>query len=406
VRSIRACGTRGKRAVPDRIWDDNPELQAEAGVERDRYRNSRVNGGAAWRNLELVRFGDMQPRLDSRPLIKGLIEHEQISLVYGETGSFKTFLVLDLALRIAAGFDWFNRKVEKGATVYVAAEAGRSIINRVVAWRTEHQLEDTDIRFAAITSALDLCHSASGDLERLIALIQGADLAPLSLVVFDTLSRVLAGGNENAPDDMGALVRSLDRLRDELHCHILVVHHIGKESIRGPRGHSLLRAAVDTEIEVTRDAAAGISTATITKQRDGATEGEVVFRLQRVTLGLDQDGEEVTSCIIEPLDQSKATRPRRRPKLSAQQKIAIEMLGKALAQEGRAASPDNNIPSTTTVVDVDLWRRYFYAAVGSDGTKAEARKKAFQRVREGLQAQQPPIIRIWNEQVWLVNPPA
>jgi RecA-family ATPase len=47
---------------------------------------------------------------------------------------------------------------------------------------------------------------------------------------------------------MGALVRSLDRLRDELHCHVCAVHHLGKDATRGSRGHSLLRCAADTEI--------------------------------------------------------------------------------------------------------------------------------------------------------------
>jgi hypothetical protein len=171
---------------------------------------------------------------------------------------------------------------------------------------------------------------------------------------------------------MGALVRSLDRLRDELRCHVLAVHHIGKELFRGPRGHSLLRAAVDTEIQVTRDAANGISTATVTKQRDGPTAGEVAFRLQPVLLGTDQDGEEVTSCIIEPLNQPQATRPRRQHRLSNKQKIALDILRKALAEVGVAAPPSNHIPSAATVVDVDLWRRYFYAAVESNGTNAEA----------------------------------
>lgn len=100
----------------------------------------------------------MQPRLDGRPLIKDVLEREQISLSFGETGSCKTFLTLDIGLHIAAGLDWFGRKVEQGGVVYVAAEAGRGIANRVVAWRTAHGLDGQDIPFAAITSSVDLCH--------------------------------------------------------------------------------------------------------------------------------------------------------------------------------------------------------------------------------------------------------
>ena len=63
-----------------------------------------------------------------------------------------------------------------------------------------------------------------------------ADDHPLHWLLADApnefVSRVLAGGNENAPDDMGALVRSLDRLRDQLHCHVCAVapHRQGQRS--------------------------------------------------------------------------------------------------------------------------------------------------------------------------------
>jgi len=60
------------------------------------------------------------------------------------------------------------------------------------------------------------------------------------------------------------------------------VHHAGKDAARGSRGHSLLHCAVDTEIEVTRNSG---HTATVTKQRDGATGEQVVFRLRQVELG-------------------------------------------------------------------------------------------------------------------------
>src|SRR5436305_1689464 len=99
------------------------------------------------------------------------------------------------------------------------------------------------------------------------------DLGPLALVEIDTVSRALAGGDENSAADMGSLVRSLDSLRDRLGCHVSAIHHLGKDAARGPRGHSLLKAAVDTAIEVSRDPASRISTGSIVKRRDGATEG-------------------------------------------------------------------------------------------------------------------------------------
>jgi len=105
--------------------------------------------------------------------------------------------------------------------------------------------------FLAITSPIDLCSDAA-DLERLIAMVRGIDIGtPIGLIIIDTLSRVMAGGNENSPEDMGALVRNIDRLRAETGAATILVHHSGKELARGARGHSLLRAAADTEIEMT-----------------------------------------------------------------------------------------------------------------------------------------------------------
>jgi hypothetical protein len=211
-----------------------------------------------WRELELIRFADIQPRLDGRPLVKGFLEREQISLWVGETGCGKTFLLLDLSLHLAAGLDWFGRKVEQGFVVYVAAEAGRSIVNRVAAFKVAHGFNGRDIPFVAVTSPVDLCHAAGGDVDRLIdAINEAAQGSPPVLVVIDTVSRALSGGNENAPDDMGAFVHSLDRLRDELHCHPAAVHHFGKETSKGSRGHSLLRCGIDTEVEIIRDPAKG-----------------------------------------------------------------------------------------------------------------------------------------------------
>jgi KaiC/GvpD/RAD55 family RecA-like ATPase len=364
--------------------------------ERDRQGRPNRQDPNQGRGMELLRFVDMQPRLDGRPLVKGLLDREQVSLVFGESGCGKTFFALDIGLHIAAGEEWFGRRVEPGAVVYVAAEAGRSIVNRVAAFKQAREL-NRDIPFAAITSPIDLCHPQAGDVDRLIALIRGAaDLAPLALVEIDTVSRVLAGGNENSSEDMGALVRSLDRLRDELRCHVLAVHHSGKDQSRGSRGHSLLRCAVDAEIEVVRDCGTGVSTATVTKQRDGATDGRIAFRLRQVELGLDQDGEPVTSCIVE-LAEGEVPR-RAAPRLSPAQSRALELLVDAINRDGKIPMANNHIPQAARCVAEDVWRQYCYAGAISTGEQ-HAKRMAFRRAAEALVS----VGRVgkWGEWVWL-----
>jgi hypothetical protein len=386
----------------DRTWDDNPELRAEAGTERKRYNGAQTTGRPTRRgNLSLVHFRDVRARLDGRPLVKGLLDREQTSLILGETGSGKTFLALDLGLHVAAGLPWFGRKVTAGPVIYIAAEAGRAIENRVAAWRTHHTLVSRDIPFAAVTSPIDLCHAEAGDVDRLISAIGKAGFDAPMLGIIDTVSRALAGGNENAPDDMGALVRSLDRLRDDLRCHISAVHHLGKDPGKGSRGHSLLRCAIDTEIALTREPAGTIVTVTVTKQRDGIAGQSIGFRLIPVELGHDQDGDPVTSCIIEPAEGAPVGKGEKSGKrLPDGARIALDTLRKAIAEAGEPAPASNHIPAAARVLSIEDWRRYYHAGTASDGQNTETRKKAFQRAREKLQA--TGAIGIQDDLCWIV----
>ena len=117
----------------------------------------------------------------------------------------------------------------------------------------------------------------------------------------DTLARLSAGANENAGQDMGLVVRRFDRIRTECKAHFLLIHHSGKAAAAGARGWSGIRAAVDTEIEIS-DSPSG-RCVEITKQRDLSTKGERIgFRLEVVKLGFNKWGETATSCVVVAAD--------------------------------------------------------------------------------------------------------
>ena len=118
----------------------------------------------------------------------------------------------------------------------------------------------------------------------------------------------MAGGNENAPEAMTSYISNSDSLAIHGQCSVLTVHHSGKAGNEaGARGHSSLRAATSTEIELDVDETTGIRFARATKQRDIATNKEFAFELQSVELGKDEDGDPVTSCHILPVsDERKA----------------------------------------------------------------------------------------------------
>jgi energy-coupling factor transporter ATP-binding protein EcfA2 len=353
------------------------------------------NGRAAPDPLHLIPFEVMQPRLGDGYLIKHLLGSTAMAVLYGESGSGKTFFALHLAMCVAAGTEFFGRRVREAGVVYVAAEAGRGIENRVVAVKLSRRFPKT-MPFAAITTAINLC-TDTADLERLIAAINGADIgAAVELIVIDTLSRVMAGGNENQPDDMGALVRNLDRLRSETGAAVIVVHHTGKDTSRGARGHSLLRASTDTEIEITRDETTKVCTARVTKQREYATDGTLSFSLRQIELGTDQDDEAVTSCVIEAVEG--AATPQRKPaKLTGGAKVGYEQLKNCMADSATDIPPSNHVPKGAKDVTLDQWKNFLEKAgvINPEGNPREQ----FKRIRVTLQS--GGYIGVWSDFVWL-----
>jgi hypothetical protein len=49
--------------------------------------------------------------------------------LYGEPGSFKSFIAIDIAMSIATGLSWHGAEVRKGHVIYVAAKAGPAYRN-------------------------------------------------------------------------------------------------------------------------------------------------------------------------------------------------------------------------------------------------------------------------------------
>jgi hypothetical protein len=260
-------------------------------------------------------------------LIKGLLDKTGMSTVFGESNCGKTFLAIDIAVHIASGNRWRGAKIRQGAVVYIAAEGGMGLAERLKAFHMHHKLGSYP-PLHVIPAGIDLCNSQE-DAEELIGEIQ--KIENVQLVVVDTLSRAMSGGNENSPDDMGAFIRNCDRIREETKAHVMIIHHSGKDSSKGARGHSALKAAVDTEIEV-KKGDTGSVIAEITKQRDGETGSKFGFTLFSVAVGHDEDGDPRTSCILRPSEAALY----KQQKLTGQKKAVFETLQSLILSRGES----------------------------------------------------------------------
>jgi hypothetical protein len=247
---------------------------------------------------------------EAADFVEGLLTEGGASLVYGPSNCGKSFWVLDLAASVATGRPFRDDlEVEPGAVVYVALEGSHGARNRIAALKVAGRLSEDAPLFLcfAPVSLLEVGHA-----ERLAETVKDAatkSAMPCRLVILDTLARAMAGGDENNGKEMTLAVQSIDATRAATGAHVLAVHHCGKDETKGARGHSSLRAAVDTEIEVSRPEGESISTVRVTKQRDLSIGEPMPFSLQVIDLGTDRRGKPITSCVVNHEDSLMASKP-------------------------------------------------------------------------------------------------
>lgn len=254
-----------------------------------------------------------------RWLVKGLIPKSGMGVLYGESGAGKTFITLDLLLTLARGESWHGRRVNKPVGVlYVSAEGNSAVRDRFQAYEEYHKVSLKDLPLRVITTPVNL---RSFDSQRVIEACRYLENqgTTIGLIVFDTLNRTMGGGDENSPVDMGEYLDAISQITSQINAFTLVVHHSGKNVSKGARGHSSLRAAMDLELEVKANGDQQILT--VTKSRDGETGLEFAYKREIVSLGLDEDLDQIQSCVAVPGDAAQIIR--KTPKLSGaiQQKV-------------------------------------------------------------------------------------
>ena len=240
--------------------------------------------------FSLVQAGDFSHGDHPGWLIKGVLPIADMAMVYGEPGSGKSFAVLDMVAAIARGEPWRGHKVKQGKVVYVCAEGSGGFRKRLHAYARHHSIDLADIELYVVPRAPNLLLMA--DAKELIKAIGSA-----AVVVIDTLAQTTPGGDENAGKDMGKALGHCRRIHEATSALVILVHHSGKDASKGARGWSGLRGAADTEFEVLRMPMGRILRAS--KQKDGEDGQKWGFDLRVVPVGVDEDGDAVTSCVIE-----------------------------------------------------------------------------------------------------------
>jgi AAA domain len=318
------------------------------------------------------------------PLVDGLLDEGALSVIYGDSNSGKTFVALDMAFHVSAGLGWNDRRVKNGLVVYVAAEGGKRIKRRLAALKKRYREEfhaGAPPAFALVRFPIDL-RSNDANLVELIRVVRAAATTaakPCVWVIVDTLSRAMAGGDENSPVDMGRIVAAADRIRAETSAHFTYVHHTGKDAARGARGHSLLRAATDTEIEVTPQSM------TVTKQRDMEGGLSLGFALVDLEIGVEADGRPIRSAVVEWQGVARpADAKAQKQSIPANMRMLMEVVTSAIEEAGRPTWPWGDKGARVQAAPDGAIRTRYYARVAEKADSAEDPRKLAERQRKSF----------------------
>jgi hypothetical protein len=222
-------------------------------------------------------------------LVKKVLPQAELGVIYGESTAGKSFIALDLAGALDRGVEWCGQRVQKSRVVIICAEGAADFRNRTRAYREFHRCT---LGIGVIPDTPNLMERDDVKALEAVLAARGVDL-----IIVDTFAQTTVGGDENSAKDVGKAIGHCRRLHRATGATVLLVHHAGKNIALGARGSSALKAACDFELEITRN---GESRQLRVSKLKGGQDGAIYpFKLTTVPLGIDEDGDEINSCVVE-----------------------------------------------------------------------------------------------------------
>ena len=336
------------------------------------------------------KYADLTDILTREPahwLIPNYLPQSSLTAIYGEPGSYKSFLALDMLLSLAYGKPFDGHELEHGYVCYVAGEGGGALRKRVAAWHDRRGVQPQRGVFGVIEEPVPL--REEGAIDALIADLEAMRRRkPLRAIVFDTLARCMSG-DENSATDMGEAIKALDAVKAHFapDTTVIAVHHQGKVD-RGLRGSSSLLGALDTALQCKRnDTTLEIITQ---KMKDFEAAEPAWFQGHKHYVQAHVLDDVESSIVLERMGE----KPKVEEQLTPAQNEALRALREALLESG--ARNVNGIEWQSVSLE-DWWRMTdgFQISTGND----ESRRRAWKRAVEGLR--KIGRVGVRNKRTWI-----
>lgn len=310
-------------------------------------------------------------------LVKRMLAPEALTVLFGQSGHFKSALAVDMSCCVGLGVDFLGLRTRKAGVLYVAGEGHRGIRKRLRAWMMKRNLNSGSEQPAVFitASAADLVARP----EQLSATVEQAATVlglPIGLIIVDTLAANFGPGDENLARDMALAIAGAREAAPQ--AAVLIVHHTGHGQIDRERGSYALIAAADYRLQATYDEPSKLIELKWLKCKDDERPEPLALAWQRVPLEwTDADGEELTSIVLERLEGTSVPQGPRSTGLGRNQETALKSLRSLYARARRNLSDQGRDPEEARIL-LAGWR--------ADLERRKVPRQRYHEVERDLQA--------------------
>lgn len=207
-------------------------------------------------------------------------------------------------------------------------------------------------------------------------------MAP-GLIVLDTLSMCLGGGDENG-SGMQTLIANAEALANHFGCFVLIVHHVGLGDDGRERGHSSALGNMDVRILCQRKIPEMFATLTWKKLKDEECGFSLRAHLARVVLDVDNDGDEVSTLVVDRVEdaETRAAGPKQ-TSIPKSRRTLMDVIKEALDDKGEDFKPWADGRTVRVVAD-EIVRKRYYARIAEAPKEGDTPKKRADRQRQAF----------------------
>jgi len=233
-------------------------------------------------------------------LINKILETDSHGMIAGDSMSYKSFVVLKMAHSICTGNDFFDNVVYKtGKVLYISGEGRESFGRRVKGLEIVEKTMGDNFLFLADFFCMD-------DASQMNVLSSEIERIRPALVIFDTFSSLVSVSDENAAKDVARVLNLRTRTCRHNGVSSILVHHYGKDVLRGMRGSIVFKTNNDFEFSLKRENGTKITELSCVKMKDAENFDPIIMKAHVVDLGLvNQDGTQSTTLVLKKCDPSE-----------------------------------------------------------------------------------------------------